>query len=606
MAYRNLAEMFLAQAKRYADRVLYRFGRDGQWESYTWNDALRRVRQIALGLLSLEVRKGDRVALFSANRVEWSLIDWANICVGALSVPIYASSSSAQVSFIIGHSGCTVLFVESSERLAKLDLKNPSFGQLRKIVVIDPGSEFPSVAHEGQVITLEALEAMGRQYGGMHGDSFERAIESVEPEDDLTIIYTSGTTGDPKGVLTAHHHYLFMIDAVDEALFSSDRDVILQFLPLAHSFGRLEHFMVVAKGFTCGFARSMETIAKDLLVIRPTLLFSVPRIYENAYSRIRSRAVASGHLQKFFFRLGFAIGERYSLYQREGRSSPLSLRLAHRLASRLVFSKIQAGFGGRLRLAVSGGAPLAAEIAQFFHALGILVLEGYGLTESATVSHVNRVQRYRFGTVGLSLNGVECRIAADGEILLRGPNIFKGYYRDTKGTEEAIDSQGWFHTGDIGEIDGEGFLRITDRKKDLIVTSGGKKVAPQIIENLLKGDPLISQAMVIGDRQRHLMALIALDQERLREWAGEEGLDFRSGEEIANHPRVQALVKERIRQKNKTLAPYEAVRSFRILPQEFSLERGELTPTLKVRRQIVMERYRDIIEDMVHKAGPDL
>jgi long-chain acyl-CoA synthetase len=606
MSYRSLAEMFLSQAARYGERPLYRFARDGQWEDCTWNEALRRVREIGLGLLSLGVEKGDRVAIFSLNRFEWSLIDWAGICTGALTVPLYASSSLSQVSYILDHAQPTILFVDSIERAAKLDLAGPSVARLEKLVVIDPSSGSPPAALEGQVISLAALEEMGRRYAESRADALERAAASLGPDDDLTIIYTSGTTGEPKGVLTCHRHYLFMIDAVDAALYSTDRDVNLQFLPLAHSFGRLEHFMVVAKAYTCGFARSMETIAKDLLAIRPTLLFSVPRIYENAYGRIRARAAAGGRLRKQLFAFSLAVGKRLSSRQRQGKAIPFWLRCARTLADRLVYVKIQGAFGGRLRMAISGGAPLAPEIAEFFHALGVLILEGYGLTETATVSHVNRVERFGFGTVGLPLLGVECRIGDDGEILLRGPNIFRGYYRDTEATEQAMDRDGWLHTGDIGEVDGEGFLRITDRKKDLIVTSGGKKVAPQMIENLLKADPLFSQVVVIGDRQRHLMALITLSQQQVREWAKSEGIAFRGGEEMASNTRVQAAVRERIRQTNKTLAPFEAVRSFRILPGEFSVEGGELTPTLKVRRQFVTERYRELIEEMTRKSGPEL
>ena len=364
--------------------------------------------------------------------------------------------------------------------------------------------------------------------------------------------------------------------------------------------------MVVAKGYTCGFARSLETIAKDLLVIRPTLLFSVPRIYENAYGRIRSRLAAGSTLQRFLFRWAVSVGSRVSRRRRDRLPVPWVLRIAHALARALVFAKIQASLGGKLRLAISGGAPLAQEIGEFFHSLDILILEGYGLTETSTVSHVNRQERYKFGTVGPPLPGMECRIAPDGEILLRGPNVFKEYYRDAKGTREAIDPEGWFHTGDIGEIDGEGFLRITDRKKDLIVTSGGKKVAPQMIENLLKMDPWVNQAMVMGDRQSHLIALITLNQEQVRQWGEREGLEFHSPEEIASHPRVLALVKEKIRQKNKELAAFETVRSFRILPQNLTVEREELTPTLKLRRQVVMERYKELVEEMVRRPRFDL
>lgn len=607
MGYQSLAELFLSQAERYGDRVLYRFARNGHWETYTWQETLRRVREIALGLVSLGAQKGDRVAIFSANRVEWSLIDWANIAIGALTVPIYSSGTSSQVSHILDHSGSSILIVESPERLAKINPLDPSLREVDRIILIDPAAiSIPSEIEPRKVISLYELQERGRSYGESHEGAFERLVHSLRPEDDLTIIYTSGTTGEPKGVLTTHAHYLFMIGAVDAAIPSSDQDVTLQFLPLAHSFGRLEHFMIVAKGYTCGFARSMETIAKDLLVICPTLLFSVPRIYENAYSRIRSRMAAGSALQRALFRSAVSIGRRFDRCQGEGRKIPWLLRMARYLAHRLVFSKIHSGFGGKLRLAISGGAPLAREIAEFFHSLGILILEGYGLTETSTVSHVNRRERFKLGTVGLPLRGMECRIGAEGEILLRGPNIFKGYYRDPKGTAEVMDADGWFHTGDIGEIDEDGFLRITDRKKDLIVTSGGKKVAPQMIENLLKTDPWISQAMVIGDRQAHLVALITLDQEQVREWGKRDGLEFPGPEAIASHPRVLALVKEKIRQKNKELAAFEAVRSFRILPHDFTVEKEELTPTLKLRRQIVLERYKELIGEMVRKPLFDL
>ena len=277
--------------------------------------------------------------------------------------------------------------------------------------------------------------------------------------------------------------------------------------------------------------------------------------------------------------------------------------MAHSIAHRLVFAKIHQAFGGRLRLAISGGAPLAPEIAEFFHTLGILVLEGYGLTETSTVSHVNRANRYRFGTVGIPLDGVECRIALDGEILLRGRNIFKGYYRDPKGTQEVLDADGWFHTMDVGEIDADGFLRITDRKKDLIVTSGGKKIAPQMIENLFKTDSLFSQVMVLGDRSSHLFALITLDGTEIMDWAGQQGLRLSGVEEAATHPKVVALVRERVRQKNKKLASFEAIRDFRILPHDFTLGEGELTPTLKLRRQIVMEHWKEMVEDMTKKGN---
>lgn len=606
MSHQSLAEMFLFQVKRYGKRELYRFSREGCWQSYTWEDSLLRVRDIALGLFSLGVEKGDRAAIFSGNRVEWSLIDWANICAGVLTVPIYSSSASRQVFRILNHSDSTILFVESAERLKKLDLGHPSLSSIRFIILIESVGELAS-RREGaaKVISLEDLEAMGRRYGESHSDLFDRIVSSLRPEDDLTIIYTSGTTGDPKGVLTTHRHYLFMLDAAASALGVTDQEVNLQFLPLAHSLGRLEHWIVVACGFTCGYARSVESVANDLQVVRPTILISVPRIYENAYHRIRSRMTTYGALRKAIFKWAESVGRQISRLKREEATVPLTLRLGGLLAYRLVFSKIHSLFGGRLRLAISGGAPLSPEIAEFFHAMGVLILEGYGLTETSTVSHVNRPYRCVFGTVGLPLNGVECRIASDGEILLRGPNIFKCYFRDPDATLEAIDSEGWFHTGDVGQLGADGFLRITDRKKDLIVTSGGTKVAPQMIENFLKTDPLINQAMVIGDTNNHLVALLTLNREQVSERAKQEGVTFSSADEMAAHPWILAFLKERIRQKNKELAPYEAVRSFRILSQDFAMETGELTPTLKLRRQVVIERYKDLIVEMYRRSKFD-
>lgn len=598
LGYQSLAAMFISQAHRYGKRELYRFARGGRWHSLTWSDALAQVREIALGLVSMGLGRGDRIAIISNNRVEWHLVDWANICIGALTVPIYASSTASQTLHIIGDSEPAVLFVDSSMRLKKL---NPSDAFLRRFKAIiafeigastDPNERWPGI------LTLDRLREMGRSREKHHEGVFELLAQSLRPEDDLTIIYTSGTTGMPKGVLTTHAHYLFMIHAVDSAVPSTDRDVTLHFLPTAHSLGRLEHFMAAAKGWTFGIARSIETIPTDLRTIRPTVIFSVPRIYENAYHRIRLRMERAGAWRRKIFNWGLSVGKQRIQRREEGKKVSRGAAVAFRCVDRLILSRVRATFGGRLRVAISGGAALPQDTGEFFHALGILILEGYGLTETSTVSHVNRPQNYKFGTVGLPLEGTECRVSPDGEILLRGPNIFKGYYRDLMATEETMDGDGWFHTGDMGAIDSDGFLHITDRKKDLIVTSGGKKVAPQRIENLLKTDPLISQVMVVGSGQRHLLALITLDQKRIKQLAGQEGITLSSAEEISSHPWVLSRIQERIREKNKELAPYEVVRHFCILTHDFTVEDGELTPTLKLRRQVIMDRYKGLIEEM--------
>ncbi len=567
----------------------------------SWRDARGRVGAIALGLAARGVVKGERVALLFPNRVEWCLADWANICLGALTVPVYASSTAAQAANIIAHSGAVVLFVDSTERIKRLG-EVPS--GVRLIVVVDGDTTAEALEHAPPVVSLAELERAGTELAA-GSDRFAKTAAALGPDDDLTIIYTSGTTGEPKGVLTTHRHYLFMVEAAAAAIGCDENDSDMLFLPLAHSLGRVEHFFVVAQGLTCGIARSLETIAKDLPELRPTILISVPRIYENAYERIRSRADSAGAVRRAIFRWAVSVGARWSRYQSAKKPLPASLRLAHRLATRLVFARIHEAFGGRLRFAVSGGAALAEDVARFFHSVGILILQGYGLTESSTVSHVNRPWHYKFGTVGPALPGVDCRTAADGEILLRGLNIMKGYFRDAASTREALDADGWLHTGDIGAIDADGFLSITDRKKDLIVTSGGKKVAPQMIEGLIKADPLIDEAMVLGDGERHLMALVTLDRARLAEWAEKEGIQLGGAEQAATDPRVAALVKERIRAVNKRVAAYEAVRNFRILPHGFSMENAEVTPTLKLRRQIIQERYKNIIEEMARRPRSD-
>ena len=601
MQYQSLAAMFLSQADRYGNKVLYRFVQEGHWRSLNWSAARAHIREIGLGLTSVGVGRGDRVVIFSSNRVEWHLVDWANICIGALTVPIYASSTTSQALHIIGHSEPVVLFLDSLMRLKKLKPSEAFLKQFKAIVVFETGASTDPRERQRGVLTLDELREMGRSHERHHEGAFESLVQSLCPEDDLTIIYTSGTTGTPKAVLTTHAHYLFMVRAVDSAVPSTDQDISLHFLPTSHSLGRLEHFMAAAKGWTLGIARSIETLPRDLRMVRPTIIFSVPRIYENAYHRIRMRLERAGAWRRKIFNWGLSFGKRRIQDRKEGKKLSWGAAVAFGCVDRLILSRVRAAFGGRLRLGISGGASLAADVAEFFNGLGILVLEGYGLTETSTVSHVNRPGNYKFGTVGLPLDGTECRVSFDGEILLRGPHIFKGYYRDLMASEETMDADGWFHSGDVGEIDQEGFLHITDRKKDLLVTSGGKKVAPQKIEDLLKTDPLITQVMVVGSGRRHLLALINVDHKRIRDLAMREGITLSSADEMSSHPWVRSRIQETIREKNKQLAPYEAVRQFCILTHEFTVEDAELTPTLKLRRQVIMDRYKELIEEMYRR-----
>ncbi len=596
--YRSLAQLFLSQADARRDRLLYRFWRDGRWRGQSWSEVATEVEALALGLAAAGIRKGDRVALYAANRVEWCLLDWANICIGALTVPLYPSSTPAQAHHIVEHSESVGLVVDSRAALERLRAAAPAMPRVTLTVVLDAAPD-ESSGMAADVVSLERLKAMGRDYGRAHPGRFRERAAVLEPDDDLTIIYTSGTTGEPKGVVTTHGHYLFTIASSLAAMPVSEDDVALQFLPLAHSFGRLEHFLAAARGYVCAFARSIGTLSADLQAVRPTLLFSVPRVYENAHRRIQSRVESGSALRQRLFGWAVGVGGRYNRRARKGERCGPWLRLRHRLADSLVLSKVRQGMGGRLRLAISGGAPLSEPIADFFQGLGVWIVEGYGLTETSTVTHVNRLDRYRVGTVGLPLDGVECRINGDGEILIRGANIMKGYYKDPAATRDVIGEDGWFHTGDVGRIEDGGFLRITDRKKDLIVTSGGKNVAPQMIENHLRQEPLVSQVMVWGDRSSHLVALITLDPEEVRRWGEKEGLRWEGVEEAAADSRLTAYVRQRIHERNKELAAFEAVRDFRILPADFSTDTGELTPSLKLKRRTVMERYAELLDDML-------
>ncbi len=604
VTYRSLADLFLSQADARPDRLLYRFWRDGQWCSQTWGEAAAEVESIALGLAAIGVKKGDRVALYAANRVEWCLLDWANICIGALTVPLYPASTPAQIHYIVGHSEAAVLVADSRASLGRLNAS--AMASVRTTVLLDtPPAEDTANFETGLgMVSLDRLKEIGLAHGREHPGLFRELAAALELADDLTIIYTSGTTGEPKGVLTTHGHYLFTIASSLAAIPVREDDVALQFLPLAHSFGRLEHFVVAARGYVCAFARSVDTLSADLQAIRPTMLFSVPRVYENAYRRIRNRVESAKAIRQRLFRWAVAVCGRYNDAARKGERCGRWLRLRHHLADTLVLSKVRAGMGGRLRLAISGGAPLSEPIADFFQALGVRIVEGYGLTETSTVTHVNRLDRYRVGTVGLPLDGVECRIADDGEILIRGANVMKGYFKDPAATREAIGEDGWFHTGDVGWIEDGGFLRITDRKKDLIVTSGGKNIAPQMIENHLREEPLISQAMVWGDKTSHLVALVTLDEGEARRWAEKEDLQWQSLEKAATDPQLVAHIRQRIRQRNRDLAPFEAVRDFRILPADFSTDTGELTPSLKLKRRIVMERYGNLLDEMRKQPRP--
>src|SRR2546425_1146393 len=599
MPYANLAEMFFTRARELATRPRCRYRVADGWREVTWQTMAERVRAIAAGLIDLGVAPGDRVALLSNTRPEWMEIDFAILACGALTVPIYPSNLPAECGYIIANSESSLVFVENPKQRAKIEEVTQRGFELdgvrqtisvRAVITIegDPGA--------GE--SLAALVKRGRDALGRTLGELDARIADLKRDQLATIVYTSGTTGPPKGVLQTHGNHLATVDSLLRRGMAGEGDVDFFFLPLAHSFARLIEYFGIAAGTVTAFARSIDNLAEDLAASRPHLVPAVPRIYEKLYGRIQGARESGGALRRALFDWAVGVGRARSTCEQEGRPVPALVQWQHALAHRLVFSRIHRLLGGNIRYMTSGGAPLSREIAEFFHAVGIPILEGYGLTETTPSLTVNRPDRFKFGTVGLPLDCCEIRIAEDGEILARGDNVANGYYRRPEATAEAWDPQAWFHTGDIGEVDAEGFLRITDRKKDLIKTSGGKYVAPQKIENLLKMQPHVSQAVVIGDNRKYCVALITLDQEELARWAQARGIEDVRPEALAAHAEVRALVESEVGEVNRQLAPFESIKYFRILPGDFSPESGELTPSLKVKRKVVAERYRPLIEEM--------
>jgi long-chain acyl-CoA synthetase len=536
------------------------------------------------------------VAILSGTRLEWCLADMGGILGGFVTVPIYPSNLPDQVEYILAHSRARAVFVEDEPQYNKVAGVRSRLPELSALVMMTGSAE-----GKAGTTTLDALRAGGRDFGASNPGALDARGEEIHPEDDLTIIYTSGTTGPPKGVVTRHSNYAFIVTSALEAVHIPRGSVFLQFLPLAHSLGRLEHFLSFDAMAVSAFARSLQTVAEDLGTVRPEIMVSVPRLYEKFYARVLAKVEEDGGLKKVIFQWALGVGREASRCRQRGEEIAGPLAWKNAVAERLVFRKIRERMGGRLRFFISGGAPLSREIAEFLHAMGVLILEGYGLTETSTVTTVNRLERYKFGTVGKALPGAELRIAADGEILVRGPHIFREYFNDPAATREAIDADGWLHTGDIGTLDEEGFLRITDRKKDIIVTSGGKNIAPQNVENLLKNDPLVSQAFVYGDRRKYLTALITLSPEEIGNWAAQKGIPEKDLEALSKRPEVERLMQDWVEEVNRGLAPFEQVKKFVLLGKDFSQETGELTPTLKVRRKVVIETYGRLLDALYEK-----
>jgi long-chain acyl-CoA synthetase len=574
-----------------------KYKRDGEWRSISSQEFRRAVEELSMGLRSLGVEPGDRVAILSENRPEWAFADLATLTAAAVDVPIYATLTPAQVLYILNDSQSKVLFVSSEIQGGKVAEIRDKAKDLRHVIRMN------DFAQEG-TLSLDEVRARGRVELARDPEAVRRRAAEAQPADLATLIYTSGTTGDPKGVMLTHNNLVTNVKAGHECFPEmSSEDVSLSFLPLCHVFERMAgYYLMLSIGATIAYAEGVDQVAANMAEVHPTLMSSVPRLYEKMYARVLEKVAKDPPLRQKIFHWALGVG-RQMFAHRVARTTPgLMLKLKHAVAEKLVFSKIKERTGGRLKLFVSGGAPLAKEIAEFFGAVGLLVLEGYGLTETSPIISVNRPDEMRPGSVGKPVTGVEVKIAEDGEILTRGPHVMRGYFGKPEATAEAIDPNGWFHTGDVGVLDAQGFLTITDRKKDIIVTSGGKNIAPQPIENLLKTNPIIAEVVMIGNKRHFPAALLVPNFENLERWAKQKGLAFESREDLASKAEVVAFYEGVVRDMTGELAQFERIKKITLLPREFSLEAGELTPTLKVKRRFVEEKYKNTIDAMY--AGP--
>jgi long-chain acyl-CoA synthetase len=591
--FRSLAQLFLHRVNTSPSAMAYQFPKgDSDWQSINWKEAGERVKHIALGLVGLGLGQAERVAILSSTRVEWILADFGILCGAGATTTIYPSNTAEECAYILNDSQSVLAFAENAEQITKLASVKGELKTLKKVIVIDgPGG------HDGWVISLGELERMGKERAAANPGEYQKLVDSVEPTHLATLIYTSGTTGKPKGVMLPHEAWLTTGFGIDQLGLLKGTDHQYLWLPLAHSFGKVLEVAQVAIGFPTTVDGRIPKLVDNLGVIKPTFMAAAPRIFEKVYNKVVTGATEAGGLKLKIFRWAMGVGREVSALQQRGQQPSGGLALQLKVADKLVFSKLRNRFGGRIRFFISGSAPLSREMAEFFHAAGILICEGYGLTESSAASFVNRPEKFRFGTVGLPVPGVQVKIAEDGEILLGGKAIMQGYYGLQEATTEALTEDRWLRTGDIGELDAEGFLRITDRKKDLIKTSGGKYVAPQKLEGTLKSKcPYLSQVIIHGDGRNFCVALVTLDEEGIVKWAAENGMPDKTPKELSSDPKVKAMIKTAVDELNQGLASYESVKDFAILPRDLTVEEGELTPSLKVKRRVVEKKYAALLD----------
>jgi long-chain acyl-CoA synthetase len=596
----TLTEMFARLVEKYAGRGkdVYKYKIEGRYVGITFEELYDKVQLFAYGLDSLGLKRGDKIAILSENRPEWPIADLASLVLGAIDVPIFPTLTSKQIEYILANGDVSFIVLSNSFQLSKVLAIRNNVRKLRTIIVMNPqetrGNEnildFSTVYQIGKEAREEDIVRRHHR--------FQEWLSQVKPSDVATIIYTSGTTGQPKGVMLTHANFVANIKGALDHIPINDDDKLLSFLPVSHSFERMAgYYSALSAGATVYYAESIETVGQNLIEARPTIVTTVPRLFERIHSQVIKNVEKGSLAKRKMFYWAIEVGKRYVAARSRGMVSPL-LRAQHLVADQLVFSKLKQRTGGEIKFFVSGGAALSKELGEFFEAFGILIIEGYGMTECSPVISANRIDDYKFGTVGKPLNNVQVKIADDGEILTRGPHVMMGYYKSRTETEEVIDEDGWLHTGDIGHFDTDGFLVITDRKKHLFVNSGGKNIAPQPIENLLQQSRFVDQVVLIGDKRRFNSALIVPDFDSLKEYAVEHNIFFNDEKELVFNEKIYEAIREDINRLQKDLAKYEQVRRFRLLSTPFTIESGELTPTLKAKRKVIEEKYADLIDEM--------
>jgi long-chain acyl-CoA synthetase len=604
---RHLAELLEQRAVEGRDAVALRSKKSGRWVSESWQDWSSASRALAASLVAAGVAKAERVLLFSSTREEWVLLDFAILGAGAVTVPVYPNSTAEQVAEILESSGARRAFVEGKEALEALRGALAGGAAFDEIVVLD------SAVADGPVCRASLPDVPVRAYAELLRDAVDAAESRQEaltvrqqelgPDDVATIVYTSGTTGSPRGAVLTHGSLLHEAHTLTDAVPIGPEDEQLMFLPLAHIFARVVLYAAVRAGMRTAFAEGMHRVVDNFAEVRPTVFASVPRLFEKVFAVANESASAEGAVKERLWRWAVGIGLSASRARQRGERPSGLLAARLRYADKIALGKVRQRFGGRLRFAVSGGAPLSKELAEWFHAMGILVLEGYGLTEMCGCTHVNRLDRFRFGSVGLPIEGVEVALGKDGEVLMRGPTLMQGFFGQPEATRAVVDERGWLHTGDVGRLDPDGFLEIVDRKKDLIVTAGGSNVAPANLERMLMSSPWISRAVVLGDRERYIVALFTLDLANVKRWA----IENRRGTDpaaLARDPELRALIQLDVDDVNRRLSRFEQVRKFSILEHDLSVAAGELTETDKPRRETIRERHAPLIRAMYDASAP--